>query len=202
MPKSVSFAPCVQQDVVGLDVPVDHAPLVGVVQPVRRVHAQRQRDLAVERTLSQPGPKRAARDVLHDDVGRQALLALVEHADDVGVVELGHGDGFRAEARAGLGVHHEGGVQHLDGPVALHHLVVGEEDGAHAAATDAALHDVASVGQRGVGRGQGRSQCGPGQGRRALGLYRTQSRPARRPAHPRDDGVGPRDPGQGVDRSR
>ena len=96
-------------DVAGLDVPVDDAHMVGVVQGTQ--HAQHDLlavALAQGAVLLEDGPQGLALDVLHDKVGHplmvalvvgQYLLARVVDGDDVGVVEQGDRVGLPPEAR-------------------------------------------------------------------------------------------------------
>jgi len=139
----------VQQDVLGLDVPVDHPPPVGVVQRVRHLggdpHGLVDRELGVAVELA---PQRLALDVGHDVVQEAGGLAGVEEGEDVGVLELGGGGDLLHEP---LGAQDRGevGFQDLERDLALVPEVLGEIDRGHAALAQLALQPVA-VDQRRV----------------------------------------------------
>ena len=135
MPKSATTAwSPVEQDVLGLDVAVDHAVPVGVVQ--------REPDLAGDpdggrhrqpALALQPLAQRLARHVRHDVVEEPVGLAGVEQRQDVGMGEAGDDADLPEEA---LGAHRGGElrVDHLEGDRPVMSEVVGEVDRGGAAA--------------------------------------------------------------------
>ena len=140
-------AAVVEQDVLGLDVAVDHAVPVGVVQRARppRWRSGRLRDgellLAVE-----PVAERFALDERHDVVEEAVGLARVEQRQDVRVLEVGRGLDLGQEA---LGADHGGqlGPQHLDRDLAVVPQILGQVDRGHPAGPDLVLEPV-MTGQR------------------------------------------------------
>ena len=94
----------VQQDVLRLDVAVDDALLVGVLQGVADLRHDPQRLLRLQVAVAQQLPQVDAVHVLHDEVVEAAGLAEIVDGDDVGMAEPGQGAGLAVEA---LG---EGGV--------------------------------------------------------------------------------------------
>ncbi len=88
-----------------------------------------------------------ALDVLHHQVGRPAVLALVQHAHDVRVRKPGGGLGLAAQPVEELWVAGEVGVQHLQGHIPLQPLVGGQVHGGHAAAGQPGLNQVPAVHQ-------------------------------------------------------
>ena len=83
-------------------------------------------------------------DVLEDDVGVAAVLAGVDHRDDVGVGELGDRARLLAEALELVGLLGHLAVHHLDRDRPVEGLVVGQVDGRHAAAAELRLQPVAA----------------------------------------------------------
>ena len=136
------------QHVVRLDVAVDDAAPVRVLEPGQRLLgvadrlALGQRRVGVDLVL-----QRLAVDVLHRDVVLAAGLAAVVDGDDVGVRQAGRRPGLPAEAldeplvaRVPLG-------QDLDGDPAVERLVGGEVDVGHPARSDPSLKAVPAVEQ-------------------------------------------------------
>jgi hypothetical protein len=183
------------EDVVGLDVAVDDVARVGVLQAAGDVQgdvdgvADRQFAVLLEQQLG-AGPV----DVLQHQVvlAGGAVLADVQSADDVGVVEQDTGLGLAVEAVDVVLVAGQALAEHLEGDLAVVLAVVGQVNRAHAtlaeAAQDAVLTEIAQVGRaRGDGRtravgARGQDWCGPRPGvgawRRRLGRARG-SRPGR-----------------------
>ena len=145
-----------EQDVLRLDVAMDDALAVGVVE--RGGDLPREPERLVHRELplaGQPGAQRFAGDVRHDVVEQAVGLARVDQSEDVRVLEVG-GDldlGQEALAAEDGG---ELGVQDLDGDLAAVLEVLGEIDGGHAALAQLALEAVA------VGQGRREAGCGAG----------------------------------------
>ena len=73
---------------------------------------------------------------LHDDVGHAVDLAEVVDADEVRVVELGHGLGLGLEAAAEVLRRRRTRGEDLDGDVAVEGVLAGLVDGPHAALGD------------------------------------------------------------------
>ena len=79
-----------QQHVLGLDVPVDHAVLVRVLERLGRLARDPQRVFHRELALPpQPVPERLALDVRHGEPELTGSLARVVHGQDVGMLEPG-----------------------------------------------------------------------------------------------------------------
>ncbi len=131
----------VDEDVLRLDVAV-HDPVVvraaeraGDLDRVRHRLGHRQAPVAADAVL-----QRLALDVLEDDVRRREavvslalLLARVDDADDVLVVELGDRARLAAEALELIGVAGDLAVHELDRDLALEHRVERPVDRRHAA---------------------------------------------------------------------
>ena len=174
-----------EHQVAGLDVAVDHAVLVGVLQAQGRLvdevagvgHRQRPAGLDQLRQVE-------ALDVLH---GQDEALAEAEGrvgGDDVGVVELGRGADLAEEAVEHAAAVDEVAADDLEHLLAAHERVLGQVDDAHAAA--AQLAEDLVIGVVGQSRGQraGRRRC---RGRRAAG----QHRQAGERGDDRGGGIGP-----------
>ena len=131
-----------QQDVLRLDVAMDHTPLVRVVQRVG--HLPRDMQCVLERQLpvaQQTSAQRLTLDVRHDVVEHAGRFPGVVHREDVGVIERG-GDldlaleALRSEPRG------EFGSDHLDGHSAAVLQVLGEMNRRHPPFAQAALQPV------------------------------------------------------------
>ncbi len=141
--RHLGVAVLVEEDVVGLYVAVDHAPLVRVGQPGADLHAEPgelragQPPSAVYELFEVP-----AGDVLHHYVGAAVAverpLARVVDLDDVGVGQPGGGAALALEAPADVraAVH---GVEHLYGHGPVENLVAPEEHPGHASRAELAL---------------------------------------------------------------
>ena len=154
-----------EQQVLGLDVAVDHAVPVRVLErpgglggdPKRRVH--RQLPLPPE-----PVAERLALDERHGEPELAGGLARVVDREDVRVLQPGGELDLALEALGAERVS-EIGVQHLERDRPVVPQVLGEEDGGHAAAPELALEGV-RCGER---RLQLRAQV-----RQRLGLLRVE----------------------------
>ena len=122
--------------VLGLDVAVDDAARVGVVERLAEIGADLA-DLAVaERALAAEAGEGRALDQLGDQQRVAVLLAHLIEGDDAGVVEAGGGLGLAQHPAAGLA---PCGFDRLDRDRALEPPVPGLVDDAEPAAADAAL---------------------------------------------------------------
>ncbi len=138
-----------EQDVLGLDVAVDHAITVGIVERVGHFTGDPHRFVDAELGLAvEFVAERLALDVGHDVVEKAVGGAGVEQRQDVRVLEVGGGLDLDHEP---LGPEHGGqlGLQDLEGHLAIVLQVLGQVDGGHAALPQLPLDPVA-VGQGGL----------------------------------------------------
>ena len=154
--------PTVQQDVLRLDVAVDHPETVRVTQRVGHLTGNAngridgQLPLAVEaRAQRFTGHQR------HHVVQQRIRFTGIEQRQDMRVLQLGSRAHFAEEAFAAER-HPEVGVEHLDGDVPLMAEIVREADGGHAALTQLAFKAVA-VAQRRERRSKTVTGCIAGQ---------------------------------------
>ncbi len=139
-------APVVEEHVVRLDVAVDHALAVGVVEPFRDL--ARDPDRIADRELGlalEPFPERFALHVGHDEEDRVLDPAGIVQRQDVGMLQVGGGLDLLEEP-LGADAAREVVVHDLDRDLAIVAGVVREEDLGHAPGADLALERVA-VGQ-------------------------------------------------------
>jgi hypothetical protein len=156
------------QDVAGLEVAVDDALLVRVLDRLADLHEQRQARAPVERVLVAEARERSAVHVLHHEV-RPALFggARVQHARDARMAHERERLPLRLEARADL-LAVQAELDHLQGDLAAEGLLLLRQvDDAHAALTQGA-HDAERPDRASRQRGRGGPQRGDG-GRFALG---------------------------------
>ena len=136
------------QHVLGFDVPVDEAGVVGRPQPLDDGVDQGQGQARGQRALVLDDvAQRVALDVLHHQVGHPAVLALVQDAHDVRVREPGGGLRLAAQPVEELRVAGQVGVQHLQCHIPLQPAVGGQVDGGHAAAGEPGLDQVPAIHQ-------------------------------------------------------
>ena len=190
------------QQVAGLDVAVDHAVAVGVVQPLACLLDDRDRlvhldPAVVAQDLRAGGPL----DVLHHDevLAGGLILAGVEDLHDVGVDQARRGLCLALEARHERGVLGEVLGEQLHRDLALQAQVEGEVNGGHPAEAEPALQAVApgdlrrcsfaaflaratGSGAAAVRGGLRRCRCRPVLSRRRAALRRLPARACR----PRD----------------
>ena len=130
------MAGAVEEDVVGLDVAVDHALVVGVLERVANLghHAERLGgcELAGFLRLAEVH----AVHVFHDEVKEIARLARLVDEDDVGVAQLGEGARLAGEAlgKGRVGGHVAG--EDLERHDPIERTLAGLVDDAHAALAD------------------------------------------------------------------
>jgi hypothetical protein len=140
------------EDVAGLDVAVEDAELVGLVEGDGAVAEDH--DLVMQRQLEAVA-QRLAGDQFHGDVGLALDLADLEDLADVGVVDAGLGAGLAEQAGREIGMI---AADELEGDGAAELRVVGAVDGAHAAVAEhceelvaAPVRDGEAAGVRAVG---------------------------------------------------
>ncbi len=144
--EDVSFAVARQDEVLRLDVAVDHLLLEGVLQAQRRLSdvvagvGDRQRTLP----LDQPG-EILSLDVLHGEGQHFARLDGAVGRDDVGVVEPGRRADLAQEALRRAGTIQQGLVHDFEHFQAVHELISGQVDDAHTAAAQFAKDFVLRV---------------------------------------------------------
>ena len=132
--------------IVGLDVPVDDALLVGALQGHEDLGGE------VDSLLPADGAflldillQGDAVDKLHDDVLDLVAKADIVHLDNVGVVEPRDGLGLIAETAQEIAVVGKFFLQNLDGHPAALHAVVGLVDIGHAAHADKLVDFVPAI---------------------------------------------------------
>ena len=149
-------AAVVQQDVLGLDVAVDHAVPVRVVEGVGHLAGDADRVVHRELLLAvEPVAQRLALDEGHDVEEVAVGLARVEQRKDVRVLQIG-GELDLGEEPLGPDDGGQLGPEHLEGDPAVVAEVLGQIDGGHPAGPDLPVEAVA-VGQRRSGAGSSSS---------------------------------------------
>ena len=135
-----------EHNVLGLDVPVDDALLVGALQGHEDLGGE------VDGLLPADGAllldillQGDAVDKLHDDVLDLVAKADIVHLDNVGVVEHRDGLGLIAETAQEIAVVGKFFLQNLDGHPAALHAVVGLVDIGHAAHADKLVDFVPAI---------------------------------------------------------
>ena len=129
---NVGLSLAVQQDVPRLEVAVDDAALVGVVNRSSDRGEQPCRLLGGAPKASQ----RAALDQLHAEVRLPLVFADLVDGHDVGMIKVGRRFGLGAEAQRLIGGGHLPGQEHLEGHGAVEIDLPRPEDDTHAAARD------------------------------------------------------------------
>ena len=134
------------QHVARLHVAVDDTTAVGDAECGRDVARDFGGAIRVERTLCADEIGQAATvDEFHDDEVRVVLLAPVEDADDVRVIQVGRGLRLPPEALDERGVGGEVGEQDLDRHRPIEQAITSEEDIGHPTAREASLELVPAV---------------------------------------------------------
>jgi hypothetical protein len=135
--------PVRQQDVLRLDVPVDRAVPVGIVERQRRLAGDAHRVGDGQLALApEPVAQALAFDVRHGEPQATRRLARVEHGKDVGVLQAG-GELDLAQEPLGAEAGRHLGVEHLEGHRAVVPQVAGEVDRGHAPTPELTLERVA-----------------------------------------------------------
>jgi hypothetical protein len=134
----------VQQDVLRLDLAMDHAVAVGVVERARHLtgnpHGVPDRELLL---MVEPVAQRLPFHKRHDVVEQSVGFSRVDETEDVGVLEM-RGDLDLFQEPIGADDSGQLEAQHLEGDGAVVAQVVREVDRGHAAAAEFALDRVAT----------------------------------------------------------
>ena len=159
------------EDVVGLEVAVHDAQLVGGAESVGDLAGEVERAVDGEGGFAGEDAREGlAVHELHHQVDEPIALSVVEHGGDVGMDDTRRVGGLAGEAGGGLGVVHERGAHDLDGALAIHLDVLAEVHSAHAPFADA-LEDVITVREHPADEGIGAlgTECGSVAGAEAGG---------------------------------
>ena len=141
----VRFRRRIQKNVSRLDVAVDQALAMGIVQRLRDGRDQVSCLRNGKRRLLHPFRQRLSLDKLRDDVARKFLGAAdIVNRDNIRVIEAGDGARF-GEIRFGiLGIQDEFAMGNLDRDQALQSVVAGQIDDAEAALAQHVLNQIAA----------------------------------------------------------
>ena len=139
-PPSSPFLP-EEHDVLGLEIAVEHAGVVRLREGGERLRQDVHDPIVRERPLLfERGEQIAPVEELHRDVEQPVrLLAVVEDADQVRVIEARDGLRLAVEAGAEGGVGRDLAVHHFDRDGALERCLARAVDGSHRAGADEAL---------------------------------------------------------------
>ena len=141
------------EDVLRLDVAVDHALLMRDAEGSQDLERNGDRPPGLDRRLAANQVlQRLAFDVLLDDVRHACGLRLVVDLDDVRVVQARCCAGFALEALDEVGIVAVTIGQHLDGDLAMQRFVLRKKNARHATLAKAADDAVAPI-KEGAGRG-------------------------------------------------
>ena len=133
-------------DVLGLDVPVDDAPAVGVAQALHDLSDEVERLSPVQ--LAPPLHillERDAVDQLHDDVFRLTALGHVIDRDDIGMRQHGNRLGFGVKTAAEVRILGQVALQDLHRHQTVEAMTLGLVDHGHTAGSDALENLVAVI---------------------------------------------------------
>ena len=126
-------AESVDQDVFRLDVAVDDAGFMCVLQRLGDLRHEFERVALGDRPIDQQLPQAGAFHEFHDDVVKLVGLADVEHRDDVGMSQLGQRPRLADEPLLKLAVGLVVGPEDLDGHVPVEQRLTAFVDGTHPA---------------------------------------------------------------------
>jgi hypothetical protein len=171
--------PVLQEDVLRLDVAVDHALAVRVVERGRDLPGEPERFLHRKLPVAhEPGAERLAGHERHDVIEETIGLPRVDQPEDVRVLQIG-GDLDLGEEPPAAEQGGELGVEHLDGDLAAVPQVLGEVDDGHAALADLSVETVA-LGERDLQTVEqlGHGLAGVGEERK-MGAGKAARQPAR-----------------------
>jgi len=126
----------IEQDVRRFDVAVDDSIFVGVGESPTDAGNEAHGFHGIDGDAVGGVMDRLARHELHDEVEHSADLAKVIHADEIGMIEAGHGLGFRLEASSEGCIRTELGRQDFNRHRAIQRPLGRAIDGPHAAGGD------------------------------------------------------------------
>jgi len=153
------LAAAVEQDVAGLDVPVDQPLAVGVVQRLgNRRHQCRRLPKSRSVVLDLLGEGGALDELRHHEERVLCGAADVEDGHDMGMIEVGDNAGFVQVLLDGFGPTEQVPMRHLDRHEPVQLLIVGQVNQSEAAFTEDFIHPIAAdpLGRLGQGRLFGR----------------------------------------------
>ena len=149
MPKSATSAdPSWRRNILGFNVPVDHAVAMRIVE--RRRDFGRETDCVGDRELllaREPVAQALSLDERHHIVGRAVHLAAIDQPENVGMLQCCDGLDL-TEKSLGPNDRGELGAQHLDRNLAIVLEVLSQVDGGHPALADLPLE--CDSGRRGL----------------------------------------------------
>ena len=125
-----------EENVGGFDVAVEDAGFVCVGEAFTDSEDEASGFLLFDGLFVDRVVERLARNVLHDDVEHSFHLTKVVDADEVGVVEFGHGLGLSLELFPERGLFPELHGEDFDGDFAVEGALAGPVDGTHATLGD------------------------------------------------------------------
>jgi hypothetical protein len=132
----VGVAVFIQHDVAGLQIAVDDALLVRVIQ--RQRHLTQRLFQLIHLGLAAPDEllQAAPGQIAHDDIGQALVLAVIVDGQDVGMFQVGDDIHLALETFVKAGVVQQMTRQHFDGNRAVHRLLAGAVHRRHAAPPD------------------------------------------------------------------
>ena len=128
----------VQEDVGGLDVAVEDALVMGVLQGIADLLDDLDRLAGGERGVADEFLEVGAVHELHEEVEQVIPLAEVEDGDDVGMLEPCQGLRFTLEAQGEVGVMLRGAGEDLERHIAIEPGLPGVIHGTHASSSEQA----------------------------------------------------------------
>ena len=142
--RDIGFARIVEKDIGRLEIAVDNALGMGIVDGRSDSGEDVGHGPNRERPVLEPIGERTAGHIAHDDERLAVLLAVVVHRHDAAVLEHRHGPRLAIEAGAKSRVKKHLARQNLDGHRSSKAGIVGLEDGSHSAPSKFAVDFVAS----------------------------------------------------------